>query len=287
MIYIRQEITEFTYSNIASTVSEYNPTTNYLLGDMIRVGNYEYKSLYGTVALPNVGKDPLSNLGTAWFKYGSSNTYACLDSYAETKTTWTGDGILEFNRAQKDTLGIGNFTANQVTIEYRDSLGNVLDTETYTYLNNTLVFDEWSYGYANFQSLTEEVIYLPLRLFGAKIRVIFSKDGDATDCGYLVAGRAVYMGRTIEGVNFPDKRIGTRSVPVADFSTSIESNYLMTKINEAKKLIDETMLFIVDDTDSTTYGNMIFLGKITKVDGNANNFEKNQITWQIEQTILQ
>lgn len=286
MIYIRQEISEFTYSNIVSTVPEYSPTTNYLLGDIVRVGNYEYKSLYGTVALPNVGKNPLSNLDTAWFLYGSSNTYACLDPYSETKTTWTGDGILEFNRGQKDTFGIGNFTANQVTIEYRDTLGNVLDSDVYTYSNNNFVTDEWEYGYADFTSSTDEVIYVPLKLLGSKIRVTFSKDGSATDCGYLVAGKSVYMGRTIEGVNFPDKRIGTRSVPVADFSTSIEANYLMTKINEAKKLIDETMLFIVDDTDVSVYGNMVFLGKITKVDGNANNFEKNQITWQIEQTIL-
>ena len=287
MIYVRQEINEFTYSNIISTVPTYNKTTNYLLGDMVRVGNYEYKSLYGTVSLTNVGKDPLSNLGTAWFLYGSSNTYACLDPYSETKTTWTGDGILEFNRGQKDTLGIGNFTANQVTIEYRDSLDNVLDSDVYTYSNNALVTDEWTYGYADFTSSTDEVIYLPLKLLGSKIRVTFSKDGSATDCGYLVAGRAIYMGKTLEDVNFPDKRIGNKIVPVADFNTSIESNALMSKINAAKKLIDETMMFVIDDSDNSVHGNMVFLGKITKVDGNANNFERNQISWQIEQTILQ
>lgn len=286
MIFIRQEITEFTYSNIVSTVPEYNPTTNYILGDMVRVGNYEYKSLYGTIELPNVGKDPLSNLGTSWFEYGSSNMYACLDLFAETKTVWTGDGILEFNRAQKDTLGIGNFTANKVTIEYRDNLGNVLDSDVYTYSNNALVIDEWTYGYADFQSMTNEVIFLPLRILGAKIRVIFEKNGNATDCGYLVAGRASYMGRTVDNVTFPDKRIGDRVVPVANFSTSIKSSFVMTKMNEAKKLINETMMFVIDNSDNSVFGNMVFLGKITKIDGNANNFEKNQITWQIEQTIL-
>ena len=142
MIFIRQEITEFTYSNIVSTVPEYSPTTNYILGDMVRVGNYEYKSLYGTVELPNVGKDPLSNLGTSWFEYGSSNMYACLDSFAETKTVWTGDGILEFTRAQKDTLGIGNFTANKVSLasSFPSIIEKFVPTFSFRYSNTSLLF---------------------------------------------------------------------------------------------------------------------------------------------------
>ena len=109
--------------------------------------------------------------------------YACLDSFAEKQKQFgLGDGILEFIRAQKDTLGIGNFTADKVTIEYRDNLENVLDSDVYTYSNNALVIDEWTYGYADFQSMTNEVIFLPLRFIGAKIRVIFEKNNRR---GYL------------------------------------------------------------------------------------------------------
>ena len=287
MIYIRQEIAGFTYSNIVSTVPEYNPATNYILGDMVRVGNYEYKSLYGTVALPNIGKDPLSNLGTSWFEYGSSNMYACLDSYPETKTVWEGDGVCEFLRGQKDTLGIGAFDATKITIEYRDSLDNILENEEILFSNSVGVYDEWTYGYAEFTSNTINTLYLPLKLIGKKIRVIFQNDGKSTSCGFLTAGRAVYVGDTIEGVNFPDKRTGNRTVPTADFSTIIDNNLLMIKINEAKKLINETMLFIIDESENSQHSNMVFLGTITKVDGAADNFEKNKISWQIEQTILQ
>lgn len=286
MIYVRQEINEFTYSNIISTVPDYDPEADYLLGDLVRVGNYEYKSLFGDATLPNKGNNPLTTQGVNWFLYGSSNQFACLDSYTETKTVWDGDGICEFLRGQKDTLGIGAFNATKITIEYRDSLDNVLEREEILFSNSVDVYDEWTYGYAAFTNNTTNTLYLPLKLLGKKIRVIFQNDGQSTSCGFLTAGRAVYVGDTIEGVNFPDKRVGNRTVPTADFSTIIDSNLLMMKINEAKKLINETMLFVIDESENSQHGNMVFLGTITKVDGAADNFEKNKISWQIEQTIL-
>lgn len=286
MIYIQQEITEFIYSNIVSTVPDYNDATPYLLGDIVRVGSYHYKSLYGTVTLPNTGNDPLLNIDTAWFEYEPSNIYACLDSLEETKTTWSADGIAEFARGQKNTIGIGNFTANSVTIEYRDALDNILDSDTYTFSSNDFVTDEWEYGYAAFASSEDAVIYKPLKLLGTKIRVIFQNSGDATDCGFLIAGKAIYMGGTLDQVSFPDKRIGTRTVGVANFNTLVNDNYLTVKIKEAKKLINESMLFVVDESENSRHGNMVFLGKINKVDGTAQVGTKNQISWEIEQNIL-
>lgn len=286
MIYIQQEITEFTYSNIVSTVPDYSPTTNYLVGDLARVGSYHYKSLYGTVALPNVGKDPLQNRDTAWFEYEPSNTYACLDALEETKTTWTSDGIAEFTRGQKNTIGIGNFTATSVSIEYRDSEDNVIDSETYNFSSNEFVTDEWEYGYADFSSSEDAVVYRPLKITGTKVRVVFQNSGQPTDCGYLTAGKAVYMGDTLNQVSFPDKRIGERTVGVANFNTMVDDNQLTIKIKAAKKLINEIMLFIVDESENSRHGNMVFLGKINKVDGVAEVKTKNQISWEIEQNIL-
>ena len=286
MIYVRQEINEFTYSNIVSTVPDYDENSNYMLGDLVRVGNYEYKSLFGTAELPNKGNNPLTTQGVNWFLYGSSNQFACLDSYTETKTVWEGDGVCEFLRGQKDTLGIGAFNATKITIEYRDLLDNILESEEILFSNSVDVYDEWTYGYADFTSNTVNTLYLPLKLIGKKIRVIFENNGQSTSCGFLTAGRAIYVGVTIEGVSFPDKRTGNRTVPTANFSTIINSKLLMIKINEAKKLINETMLFVIDESENSQHGNMVFLGTITKVDGAADNFEKNKISWQIEQTIL-
>lgn len=288
MIYVKQEIGNLTYSNIVSTVPDYVPTTNYLLGDLVRVGSYHYKSLYGTVALPNVGKDPLSNLGTAWFEYEVSNTYACLDTYIETKTTWTGDGIVEFTRNTKDKIGIGNFNATKLTIEYRDDLGNVIGTPTvYNFLNkNRGRNSPWTYYSTKFQQDTSNTIYVPILRKGTKIRIIFERDGLSNYCGFIVSGKAEDMGKTLENVSFPDKRIGNRTVSVADFQTAVEKRLLMKKIEDAKKLINTSMMFAIDESENSYHQNMIILGKITKCDGAANNFDKNIISWQIEQNII-
>ena len=288
MIYVKQLIDTFTYSNITETVQAFNPATPYLVGDKARVGSYHYISTYGTEALPNLGKEPLSNLGLAWIKLENepSNAYACLDPYEETRTEWVADGIVEFVRGAKNTLGIGNFQASQVTIEYRNDLGTVLDTQVFDILSNEYVFDEWDMLYADFSNSTSKVIFLPLLRLGTKIRITFSRDGQSTYCGYLHAGKAIDMGITLNGVSFPFTTIGTKRVKVANFNTMIEKNRVLVKADEASALINEPMLFVIDESKSSSHQNMVILGKIKQCSPDATVSTMNEISWQIEQTIL-
>lgn len=288
MIYVKQLIDGFTYSNIVETVQAFNPVTPYLVGDKARVGSYHYISTYGTEALPNLGKEPLSNLGLAWIKLENepSNTYACLDPYEETKTTWTADGILEFERGAKNTLGIGNFKATQVQIEYLDAIGTILDTQIFKYSINTQVFDIISYIYAPVATSVDKMIYLPLKLKGTKIRVTFSSGGGTTDCGFMIAGISIYMGDTLDVVDFPFTQIGSKTQEVANFNTSLDKNIVLLKAKEAKKLINETLMFIIDESESSSHQSMTIIGKIKQCNPSAEVRTKNEISWQIEQTIL-
>lgn len=336
MIYVQQDINNFTYSNIPSIVPEWTNviltagafivgrtyrivtvgTTNftligaasntigvsftatgvgsgtgtaqtaYLLGEMVRVGNYHHKALYGSLTVPNIAKEPLMNQGTAWYKYEVSNTYACLDEYSDTKTIWTAGGIVEFARGQKEVIGIGNFNATQVKIEYLDALAVVIDTQIKTFSNNGLVFDEWDYGYAGFTTSVGSVIYYPILRKGVTIRVTFSRGGLSTDCGFMIAGKAIYMGDTLDNVNFPDKRIGSRTVNVADFGTILPQVDLMRKLNDAKALVDVPMMFVIDPSSSSVHQNLVVVGKITQCSGTASTSTRNKIQWQIEQTII-
>ena len=288
MIYVKQLIDTFTYSNITETVQAFNPATPYLVGDKARVGSYHYISTYGTEALPNLGKEPLSNLGLAWIKLENepSNTYACLDPYEETKTTWEADGILEFERGGKNTLGIGNFTATQVKIEYINASNEVIDTQIFNYSIDTQVFDIISYIYAPVSTSVDKMIYLQLKLKGAKIRITFSRSGKNTDCGFMIAGISVYMGDTLDKVDFPFTQIGSKTQEVANFNTSLDKNIVLLKAKEAKKLINETMMFIIDESESSSHQNMAIVGKIKQCSPNAEVRTKNEISWQIEQTIL-
>ena len=289
MIFVEQVITEFTYSNITETVEAWNPTTEYLVGEKARVGSYHYKSTYGTEAIPNIGKEPLTNLGLAWVKLENepSNTYACLDPYEETKTTWEADGILEFERGSKNTLGIGNFTATQVKIEYVNALNEVIDTQIFNYSINTQVFDIVSYIYAPVTTSQNRVVYVSLKLKGTKIRVTFSRGGASTDCGYMIAGIAMNMGTTLNKVDFPFTTIGTKIQEVANFNTSLPKNRVLLDAKEAKALINKTMMFIIDESENSSHQNMVIVGKIKQCSPSAEVATENQISWQIEQTILQ
>ena len=290
MIYFKQGIIEFTYSNIVSTIPDYSPATNYLLGDLVRIGSYHYKSLYGTVALPNTNNYPLNNLNTAWFEFEPSNIYACLDPYMETKTTWVADGIMEFERSSKDTLALGGFTASLLTIEYLDEVDEVItsETQTYSYSNNFNVYDEWTYAETTFQSNSQKLIYHQIKEVGKKIRVTLSNGGNPTDLGFICAGIAEYKGETLSGVRFPDKTIGNKTIKTATFTTSMDRTELMSILDESRldRQNEETMVFIIDENPNSDYGNMIILGKIIQVDGGEDTFTENQINWEVEQKIL-
>jgi len=379
MIFIPQAITAFTYDNIQSAVLLWNEATTYAVGDLARVGSWQYKSVISS----NIDKYPLDNLNIYWYdRWAPANDYAMLDLFPATRTEWTAEGIVEFTRGTKDSIGIGDFKATQITIEYLDALSGVvsgltiatsvdldsiitagliyvdekrfdfeatpktftaskdtyvdidddgapvytevtlgagapvitspneriakvvtdadnitsvedlrtiidpvLDTQTFTFSSNGDVWDEWTYGYGGFTDSVSETVYTPLLRKGTYVRVTFSADGDSTYCGFMVAGLASFMGDTLDKVSFPDKRIGSKKLSVADFRTSVVKATLMRKTAEAKALIDESVLFVIDESTDSSHSNMIILGQIKKVDGTGEASSKNYMTWQIEQNI--
>ena len=283
MIYCNQGIGSFIDSNIVYLAEAYNQDVTYSIGDLVRVGKYQYKSTLDG----NLGNNPLSTLGIYWIKWQSANDFAALDLFSESKTEWTGDGWVEFDRLSKDVIGIGNFKATQVLIKYYDDSHILLDTEEYNFSNNGNVYDEWSYGYAGFTDSTSRVIFKYLKRIGATIRIEFIDRGEAnTYCGFLVSGRAVDMGDTLDNVSFPDKRIGSRTVNVANFSTTMDKSLILRRTSSAKSLVNEPMLFIIDPIESSKFDNLVIIGKINKVDAVFENMNKNNISWEIEQQII-
>ena len=380
MIFIPQDLDEFTYDNIQSIVLAWDEATPYAVGDLARVGGWRYKSVIAN----NLDKPPLENLGTAWFdKWEVANDYAMIDLFSNTKTEWPADGIVEFRRGSKDAIGIGNFKATSVTIEYLDAISGVVNgltiatsvdlsstitagliyvnekrfdfsatpktftaskdtyvdidlsgapayievnngdpapaiptdfqriskvvtdvdnitavtdlrtiidpvlaTDTFTFSANGNVWDVWTYGYGGFTDSTVETVYTPLQRKGTYIRVTFSKGGAATYCGFLIAGLQEDMGQTLNDVSFPDKRVGSRTVAVADFRTTVPKNELMRKLATAKSQLTKAMLFVIDESETTSHNNMIILGNIVKVDGSGSSNPQNFITWKIEQNIV-
>jgi hypothetical protein len=281
MIFVQQEIGDFTYDNIGSLVNAYDSTLVYSIGDMVRVGTYQYKSALDN----NTNNDPLTSLNIYWIQWSPSNSYALLDLLEGTKTEWDSDGIIEFTRGTKDTIGVGNFKATKILIQYLDEDKNELARDEYNFSNNGEVWDEWSYGYAEFTDSTNKTVYTKIQRIGVYIRITFSADGNNTYCGYIVSGKAIDMGDVLDGVSLPDTRIGTRTVSAATFTSIVRNTALMRKTLQAKRLLDVAMMFVIDPSETSVHDNMIILGKITKCDSVASKTSKNKINWQIDQLI--
>jgi len=183
---------------------------------------------------------------------------------------------------------MGNFKASKVTVDYLDSDDNILDSDVYTFTNNGSVWDEWTYGYGDFTDSVSKVVYTHIKRIGVNIRVTFEGTDSSpnTYCGFLVAGLEVFMGDTLDKVSFPDKRIGKRTVSVATFNTILPKQELMRRMYDAKSNINEVMLFVIDERESSSHDNMVILGKITKCDGVGEKSPVNVISWQVEQNII-
>lgn len=282
MIRVEQQITELVYSNIPGIVDEYVPATVYTVGDYARVGNY----VYASASDPNEGNYPPDTLGTSWTLWGPSNAHALIDLYENTVTEWTGTGIVTFARGSKDSLGVGNYVADTVTVDYLDALDVVLDSDVFTTSPNQYVWDYWGFMYAPFTFDQRGVFYTPLKRIGVNIRVTFAKGGNATSCGYMVAGIAVECGGTLDGVKFPDRRIGSRTQTVATFTTTLEQQLLNQTSTFAKAKVNIPQMFIIDPSVDSVFQNMIIIGKISKCDSTARSgFINNYIDWEIEQNV--
>jgi len=283
MIFVQQLIDEFTLTNATNPTAAYDEATTYGIGDEVRVNSTIYKSTLDD----NLGNNPLNNLDGYWLEWGVANDYAMLDLEEDTITEFTADGIVEFLRSGIDTIGIGNFKASTITIDYLDDLDVIIpgETETYTFTSHGNVWDIWSYIYGGFTDITTETVFAPIKRIGNKIRVTFAKSGNATYCGYMIAGISQDMGKTLDNVVFPFRKIGTQVVSEASFNTIVNKGDLMRKSKEAKLLVNEAMMFVVDTSENTSHNNIIILGKITKCESSAQQQEDNSISWTIQKFI--
>lgn len=281
MIYIQQSITELTVSNVPQVFPIYDEATAYAIGDEVRVGSHIYKS----VTDDNIGNDPVLTSGIYWYDGEvPSNEYALIDLDQDTQTVWDTTGLVEFPRGIIDYIAIGNFSAKTITISYLDDLGAVLDFDEYAFSTNGNVYDLWSYIYGGFTDTVSKTVYAPIKRIGVTIRIEFNNGTNQSKCGYLVGGKAIDMGVTLDRVSFPDTRIGSKSVSVANFDTIMPNNELMRSMVVAKSLIGESMLFVIDESESSVHENMIIIGSITKCNGVGEASTKNKISWEITQS---
>ena len=157
MQYLKQEILEYTSTNLIDIYNEWNSTTTYILetddnaltnASVVRVGTYYYRSLTNN----NLNFNPIIYENIKWIKIGVSNKYAMLDSGSNSKSIFNGGNLtVTFLQNKMRTLGIGNYEAETINIQVLDSNGTTVlwDYTTESSVNDD-VDDYYSYIYADY-----------------------------------------------------------------------------------------------------------------------------------------
>ena len=285
MQYVSQQVNDFTSTNLTDIYSAWDETTTYSLEtdndnltdtSMVLYNNYYWRSLVNN----NIGFNPETYEDVKWVKYRVANKYAMLDLKAQSKSVYEGgDMTVTFMQNRMLTIGIGNYEADNITIEILDTDGTtVLWSENTGSPLNDNVIDYYTYIYEDYNYESDKATKFTLGVTGEYVRITFHKQVDAsrTACGYLIAGDALEMGTSLFGISFSfnsfaDKTtddfgaysITKRAVQdLVDFQTVIPSGSVPTIRRYIKSIYNEIGMFVVDERDNDKYENLLTLGII-------------------------
>ena len=284
MQYIKQELTEFTSTNLTDSYPDWSPATTYIVEpdnaltnvSIARYGSYYYRS----VTSANLDFNPSTYENIKWVKHSVSNKYAMLDMSANTKSVFEGgDLTVTFLQNQSSILGIGNYEADYITIEIlAPDGGTILWTYDTPSNINANVYDYYEYIYEPYNLDQDFTTKVNLPIQGRYVRLTFHKllITNRSACGYLIVGNPVDMGMSLMQPKFGYNSLTTKEISsfgnldikksfiqdIVDFETVIASTYLPRMRRELKKIYDEIVLFIIDERDVSEYENLMTLGVI-------------------------
>lgn len=283
MEYLKQEITEFTSTNLVDAYPDWNSTTTYILeadgaltsASVVRYGTYYYRSVTNS----NLNFNPVIYENIKWVKLSISNKFAMLDLSANSKSVIYGNNLtVTFLQGQISTLAIGNYEGEHIKVEILAPDGSVQWTyETPSNINKD-VYDYYTYIYAEYNVYTDFTTKIDLPFLGRYVRVTILQSlflGRAS-CGYLVGGTPISMGKTIKNVSFAYNSFASKDLDesgaltitkrgvqeLVDFETTIASTTLITMKRELKKIYNDILVFILDERTESTYENLMTLGVI-------------------------
>ena len=181
MQYIKQELTEFTYTNLTDSYPDWSPTTTYIVqadnaltsASIARYGSYYYRS----VTSANLNFNPETYKNIKWVKHSVSNKYAMLDMSSNSKSVFEGgDLTVTFLQNQSSILGIGNYEAEYITIDILAPDGTTIIWTYNTPSNiNANVYDYYDYIYEPYNLDQDFTTKVNLPLQGRYVRMTFHK----------------------------------------------------------------------------------------------------------------
>lgn len=307
MYYVKNLITSFTDSNLTEIYDEWDETTTYILetgtptsSSIARDGAWYYRS----VTNGNINFRPSEYDGSKWVKYAIANSHAMLDFKAQSLSYLNGgDMFVEFDIPwMADAIGMGYYECDTVLIELLDGSDTVVwtyETDS-TYSENVYDWYTWTFATREQELGRSLAVRIPA-FIGVKCRITWKSSAyqTRTACGFLSCGISEDMGKTGSTVKFKPTSYTIRTVdqfgsisfvkravstPV-DFTTSIDRVVFMRRQRKIKANIDDIMMFVIDDSESSEFENIVILGVMTDPVPILDEFDKSVISWSIFEAI--
>ena len=148
MQYLAQQVTSFLDTNLTDTYSDWSSSTTYSFesgtptnASVARYETYYYRSVVNS----NLNNNPITTENIKWTKYGVSNKFAMLDLASNTKSIYNaGNLYVTFLQNQINTLTIGNYEAETITVQILTESNSVVWEYTTDSSTNDLVEDYWT-----------------------------------------------------------------------------------------------------------------------------------------------
>jgi hypothetical protein len=306
MIYVKQEITDFISTNLTDVYSEWSALTTYIVetdmtltnASMVRFGTYYYRSLISE----NLNFQP-DLYPSKWIKWEVSNKFAMLDLSSQSKSTFNGDMTVSFATTRyTDTITIGYYSASSVLVELFDAN----DTLVWTYVLPTTIYEDiydwYSWTYPSYEEELNRAIMIKIQSgISTKCKVTMTRWAEAlqAECGFLIAGTAVDMGKTLSNINFKYTSYATKSIDsfgsllitkravqdIVDFQTIIDRGSFSNNTRKIKDIYNEIVMFAVDERDDSEFENLITLGVIQDAFPVLTEFDKVVVSYSIMEAI--
>ena len=308
MKFIKQAITSFYSTNLTDDFDDYDSSKVYTLetdetaltnDSVCKYGNYYYRSLVDN----NAGNIPTEHINKKWVKWGVSNKYAMIDLKSTSSSKKDDDIVVEFTKGAIDSIAIGYFQSELIILEHIASDGTVLSeyTKYYHFSFNDNVVDYYSFTYSEYTDSVKRAVYIPIINVGNRLRVTITKSSttNSANVGFLVGGEGKFMGKSLYGVSFGFNSFSVKNTDefgsfdiikrgvqeTVDFETIIDTTSSQFVKMDVKKIYDDVVAFIVDESADSKLDNIVTFGTIENLSIAVQNPTKTTLSWSVVESI--
>ncbi|TFL16442.1 hypothetical protein [Jannaschia formosa] len=176
--------------------AEWSSGTAYVVGDRVILASTHriYEAL-----VDNTGVDPATDIGTTWLNIGATNRWKAFDKLISDPVTKAGDIVYTLVPGTiADAIAFFGLNASSIRVVCTDPTDGVIYDVTRQIVDNSIVFDGFSYVFEPVIYETQEIFTgLPIYT-GVEVEITISSGG-TTAVGQIVLGRDQVLGTTMPG----------------------------------------------------------------------------------------